>query len=253
MTVNPTSSSPIIIPGDAAYQPGTYTGALGSDAQKGIYETLLNQGREAIFQNPVGDVISGFGDNLSSIYDTVTNSSCLSSGDKSSLLSAIGTGGVGGLSEQLDLFRTHTDILSGVIAQGTNSTPGLDRILSVGKSLGNLSYAIDGASDCFSLLNNMTGLFSNDLINGYAGEIAGMIEQINNCLADVTSIISRINEMVATLQNIINADNNFFDNALEQLRQAALSSLLESMYSNPCGKFLLESKIGQSKLLGYLR
>jgi hypothetical protein len=252
MSVIPTPTSPIIITNEEANQPGIYTGNLSSEKQKNIYQSMLNDGLGSVLQNPVASVIDGFNYNLSSMYDTITNSTCLSGAEKTSLQTALGTGGVGGLSEQLVNFRTHTDILSGVIAQGTNSTPGLERVLSVGKSLGNLAYAIDGASDCFSLLNNMTGLFSNDLINGYSSQIASMISDINNCIADVANIILRINEMVTTLQNIINADNNFFSDALERLRQAALASLLENMYNNPCGKFIMESKIGQTKLLGYL-
>lgn len=234
--------------------PGITSGSMPSAAQQGIFETIVNEGRSAIFRNPVGDVITGFSTNLSSIYDSVNNSSCLTGGEKTNLISAIGTpGGTSGLIEQLELFQTHTNILSGVIPQGTNSTPGLDRILSVGNSLGNLAYTVDAASDCFSLLNNMSGLFSSELLSGYTGEIANMISQINGCLADATAIISRINEMAATLQGIINADNNFFQQALERLAQAGLASLLESMYRNPCGKFLLENQIAQQKMLNFLR
>lgn len=253
MPVNPISTSPISIPGSSAYPGGIPSGTIASPTQKSIFETFVNEGRSAIFQNPVGDAITGVGGNLSEIYSVVNNSSCLSGGEKTSLLGAIGTGGVGGLSEQLSLFTTHTQILSGLIPQGTNPTPGLDRILSVGRSLGNLSNVVDGASDCFSLLNNMTGLFSNQLLNGYSSELASMMEQINSCLADVTAIVSRLNEMATTLQGIINADNNFFQQALERLVQSSLASLLESMYQNPCGKLLLESQIGQQKLLGFLR
>lgn len=254
MSVVPISTSPITLPSDSLYPPGEYTGNLGSDTQKSIYQTMLDQGRSAIFQNPVSDAISGLKTNLSSLYNTVNNSGCFTVGEKNSILSAIDDpGGVTGLTQQIELFRIHTEILSGVLAQGTNATPGLDRILSVGKSLGNLAYAIDGAKDCFSLLNNMTGLFSNDLLNGYSSMLSNMISNINGCLMSAIDIISRINEIKNTLANIISADNNFFQNALEQLRQAALASLLESMYRNPCGKLILESKIGQNKLLNYLR
>lgn len=253
MPVNPISTSPISIPGSSAYPGGIPSGTIASPTQQSIFETFINEGRSAIFQNPVGEAITGVSGNLSEIYSVVNNSSCLSGGEKTSLLGAIGTGGVGGLSEQISLFSTHTQILSGLIPQGTNSTPGLDRILSVGRSLGNLSNVVDGASDCFSLLNNMTGLFSEGLLNGYSSEIAGMIAQINNCLADVTEIIARLNEMASVIQNIINSDNNFFQQALERLVQASLASLLESMYQNPCGKVLLESQIGQQKLLNFLR
>jgi hypothetical protein len=253
MPVLPSSSSPVIIPNSSGFPGGTFPqSSMPSLTSQNIFETLLQEGRSAIFQNPVGGVINGLETNISSIYDVVTNSGCLSGGEKATLHNAIGTGGVGGLSQQLSLFSTHTQILSGLIPQGTNPTPGLDRILSVGRSLGNLSGAVDGTSECFSLLNNMTGLFSEELLSGYGSQIASMIEQINSCLADVTEIAYRLNEMVTTLQNIIDADNNFFQQALDKLIQASLSSLLESMYQNPCGKLLLESKIGQQKLLGLL-
>ncbi len=253
MPVNPISNSPISIPGSSANPGGIPPGTIASPAQQSIFETFINEGRSAIFQNPVGEAITGVNGNLSEIYSVVNNSLCLSAGEKTSLSGAIGINGVGGLSEQISLFNTHTQILSGLIPQGTNSTPGLDRILSVGRSLGNLSSVVDGASDCFSLLNNMTGLFSGELLNGYSSEIAGMIAQINNCLADVTQIVSRLNEIASVIQNIINSDNNFFQQALERLVQASLASLLESMYQNPCGKVLLESQIGQQKLLNFLR
>jgi len=253
--VNPIASptSPVSIPESLAFPSGIPAGIIASPTQKSIFETFVNEGRSAIFQNPVGDAITSLDGNLTSIYSVVTNSACLSAGEKTSILNAVGTGGVGGLSEQLALFSTHTQILSGLIPQGTNSTPGLDRILSVGRSLENLSNAVDGVSDCFSFLNSMTGLFSSSLLNGHASEIAGFIAQINNCLADVNEIVSRINEITSLIQNIINSDNNFFSQALERLTQAALSSLIESIYDNPCGKVLLDTQIGQQKLLGFLR
>lgn len=254
MSVNPTSDFSYLLPTNGVYPPGEFSGSLSSETQKNIFTTIMNEGRGAILQNPVSGVLDSFSTNLTQIYDTVINSPCLSGGEQTILIDAIGTpSGTSGLIEQISLFRTHTDILSGVIPQGNNPTPGLDRVLSVGRSLGNLSYAVDSAADCFSLLNNMTGLFSNDLINGYIREITNMIAQINGCLADVNAIASRINEIASILQSIIDADNNFFQDALNRLIQASLASLLENMYQNPCGKFLLESKIGQSKLLNYLR
>lgn len=253
MPVNPIPSSPVVVPNNAAYPGGPYPGTIASPVQQNIFEVFVDQGRTAIFQNPVGEAITGLGSNVSELYNVVNNSNCLSGAEKTNITNALGTGGVSGLSEKIQLFTTHTQILSGVIPQGNNSTPGLDRILSVGRSLGNISNAVDGAADCFSLLNNMTGLFSGELLNGYASEISNMISQVNNCLADAIEIASRISEMATIIQNIIDSDNNFFQQALERLVQASLASLLESMYQNPCGKFLLENKIGQQTLLNFLR
>lgn len=255
--VTPISSSPVTIPTSAAYPLGvnSITG-ITSEKSKSIFTDLSQLGESSIFQNPVADVISGFGTNISSIYNTVNNSTCLSGGEKTSLLGAIGTSGQSGsLTEALERFNTHTRTLSGLISSpgANNPTASLDRILSVGKSMTSLSYAIDSAANCFNVLNGMTGLFSGETLNGYANEIVGMIDQINSCLADVNAILSRINEMKNTLDGIINADNNFFNDALNQLKRAAISSLLQSAYSDPCGKFLLDNKIGTSRLLNTLR
>ena len=250
--INPTTNSPVPIPQPLISPSGIPSGVIASETQKGIFQTIVDSGRSAVFQNPVGDAIFGMQENMIEMYDIVNNSTCLSGGEKTQITNALGTGGISGLSQQLSLFSTHTQILSGVIAQGTNSTAGLDKIVSVGRSLGNLSSAIEGISDCLSVLNGMTGLFSNELLNGYTSEIAGMIEQINNCLADATAIASRLNEIKNTLESIINADNNWFQDALNRLQEAALSSLVESFYQNPCGKLLLE-QIGTQKLLGFLR
>ena len=248
----PPSNSPIPIPGSAANPPGIPPGIIGSEIQKQIFENLVESGRNAIFQNPIVGVLNGLGEEVTGLYDAVTNSTCLSGGEKTQITNALGTGGIGGLSAQLSEFSTHVQILSGVLPQGANATPGLEKILSVGRSLGNLSSAVDGITDCLSIFNGMTALFSGPTLTGFANEIAGMIAAVNNCLADVTEIVSRITAIASIIQNIINADRNFFAEALDILAKSAISSILESIYSNPCGKLLLE-QIGTQKLIGILR
>ena len=120
MTVTPTGTSTISIPSSAAYPSGieSLTGTI-TEKSKSIFNALSGEGPTSIFQNPVGDVINGLGDNISSIYDTVNNSTCLSGGEKTSLLSAIGTTGQSGsLTEALERFNTHTRTLSGLIKIG---------------------------------------------------------------------------------------------------------------------------------------
>jgi len=252
MSVDPSSNTIVNIPSAAINPSGFPILTTITETQKDIFTTFADIGQSALLQNPVTDAINGVDTNITSILDTITNSNCLSAGDKSSLTTAFG--GVGGLKEQLDLFKTHTDTLSGVIqAVSGGATPGLDEILSVGQSMNTLSNTIAGAAGCINLLNNMSGLFSQDQLDGFGGEIAGFLSQINNCLADVGSILSRITEMKNAIGGIMAADRNFFSDALNKLRQAALAGLLESLYKDPCGKFILENVIGRTGLIKKLQ
>jgi len=218
-----------------------------------IFQDMVENGQASLFRNPVIGNINQLSSGITGLSDAITNSTCLnySSEDKTNLLTALT--GTGGLSEQITAFTTHVDTLSGVIAGSAgNATPGLERILSVGRSIKDLVNTVDQASGCLGVLGNMTGLFSGEILDGYTSQLAGFLEQINGCLADLTNILDQINSIKAALAAIIAADQNFFNQALETLRQAALSSLLDYMFSDPCGRFILESQIGQTRLLSKL-
>ena len=142
-----------------------------------------------------------------------------------SITEAINNTGSGtiGLTQAVESFTLHTNTLSGLIGPSTtNPTPSLERVLSVGRSLNNLNYALNSAEQCFSFLNNMTGLFSTETMNGYIGQIAGLIESVNSCLLSASQIIAQINQIATTIQSIVDADNAFFAQALERLKQYAL-------------------------------
>lgn len=244
----PQNNSAVTVPSDFASPPGVPIITSVSDTQRGIFEIINDSGQAAILQNPVSDVINGLDSNISGIKSTITESTCLSGSDKTLL-----TGSFSDLQTELGNFLTHTNTLSGVIAASTSSaTPGLDQILSVGQSLNVLSNTLNGAAGCLGILNGMTGLFSQDLLNGYGRELAGFLADINNCLADAAAIAARLLEIKNIIAGIISADQNFFANALAKLRQAALAGLLESIYKDPCGKFLLENAIGRTSLLDKL-
>jgi len=252
MPISPTSNTIVSFPSGALNPPGIPVISQVSETQKDIFSTFANVGQSALLQNPVTDAINGFDTNITSILDTINNSTCLSGGDKTSLTTAFG--GAGGLKEQLDLFKTHTDTLSGVIQATTGSTtPGLDQILSVGQSMNTIANTVAGAAGCIDMLSNMSGLFSQDQLNGFAGEIAGFLAQINNCLADVNAILSRVTQIKNAIAGIMAADKNFFTDALNKLKQAALAGLLESLYKDPCGKFVLENVIGRTDLVSKLQ
>lgn len=244
----PTSTSTVALPTDFLNPPGTPVLTTVSDKQLSIFETINESGQAAILQNPVSNIIGGLTTSITDIQSTITNSTCLSGGDKTTLGSSFTD-----VQTELSNLLTHTNTISGVIAATTGSaSPGLDQILSVGQSLNVLSNTINGAAGCLAILNGMTGLFSGDLLNGYAGEIAGFLADINNCIADVAAIAARLLEIKNVIAGIISADQNFFADALAKLRQAALAGLLESVYNDPCGKFLLENAIGRTTLLNKL-
>jgi len=248
MSIIPVSNSPVSPPGSYDNPPGAPITTSWSPTTQSIFETVNESGQSAILQNPVTDVIGGLDTNVSSIMNTVTNSTCLSGGDKTTLNTSFGD-----FQTELGTLLNHTNTISGVIAasQGSSSA-GLDQILSVGQSLNVISNTVNGASGCLAILNGMTGLFSGDLLNSYGGELLGFLSDINNCLADVAAIAARLLEMKQALAGIIAADRAFFTDALAKLKQAVLAGLLESIYRDPCGKFLLENAIGRTSLLDKL-
>lgn len=244
----PTNTSGITLPGSFLNPPGTPILSAQSETEKSIYTTMVEQGQGALLQNPVANILTGLDTSVTSILDTINNSTCLSGSDKTTL-----TGSFTDLQTELGNFTTHTNLISGAVAATTGSaSPGLDQILSVGQSLNTLSNTLNGASGCLGVIGGMTGLFSGDLLNGYGSELAGFLKDINNCLADAAAIAYRVAEIKNNLANIISGDRTFFQNALAQLRQAALTSLMTSIYQDPCGKFLLENAIGRVALLNKL-
>lgn len=251
MGIAPSSNTIVTFPTGAVEPGGNPVLSQISDTQKSIFQTFSDVGTSALLQNPVASAIGGLQNNISSILGTINDSTCLSGGDKTALTNAFS--GTGGLSQQIALFKAHTDSLSGVATSVTGGSPALDQILSVGQSLNSIANVMEGSAGCLALLNNMSGLFSQDLLNGFGDEIAGFLSQINNCIADVTAILSRIAEIKNAIAGIIAADSNFFQDSLNKLRQAALAGLLASAYNDPCAKFILENTIGRTDLLAKLQ
>lgn len=255
-SIIPTSSSIISLPQSAISPGGLFTGTIATTGQRDIFTTIVEKGRSALFQNPVGDAITGISTNIGLLSDAVNSSACFSAGEITSITEAINNTGSGtiGLTQAVESFTLHTNTLSGLISPSTtNPTPSLERVLSVGRSLNNLNYALNSAEECFSFLNNMTGLFSTETMNGYIGQIAGLIESVNSCLLSASQIIAQINQIATTIQSIVDADNAFFAQALERLKQYALASILDSIYSDPCGRFLMSNSVGNATLNSILR
>lgn len=254
MTTFPTSNTSITFPQSALYPPGVSSPTLITSTQRSLFSNIMENGQSSLFQNPMTNAINSLTGNISALESTINNSTCLNYTPEQKASAVASLTGTGGLMEQLQAFTLHTNTLAGVIAGSTNNpTPGLERILSVGRSLQGLYNTIQSASGCLELLSNMSGLFANEEINGYANELANMIASINNCLGDLTEIVTRVLEIKNLIQNIINSDINFFESALETLRRAALASLLEYMYNDPCGRFMLDNQIGSTVLRSIFR
>ena len=220
---------------------------------KSIFADMVEGGQSSLLRNPVAQNITLLTESINRLHTAVTTSTCGNYTAEQKQALAEGLTGTGGLSEQVTAFTTHVETLSGTIAGSAgNATPGLERILSVGRSAKDLANTIDQAQGCLGLLGSMTGLFSGELLNQYSSTLAGFLAQINGCLADLQSILDEINSIKSAIAGIIAADQNFFNSLLETLRKAALSTLLDYMYSDPCGRFILENQIGKTSLLSKL-
>lgn len=230
---------------------GTPIGNLPiSPSVSSIFNEMSQNGQATLFQNPVIGNINRLDLGITNLVDVINNSTCLnySSANKQSVITSLT--GVGGLREQLVAFTTHTDTLAGVIAGSANNpTPGLEKILSVGRSINDIANTIEQASGCIGYLGGMLGLFSEETLEEHTSKLKELLEQVNGCLADLVAVVDQINEIKDSLAAIISADQDFYNQSLELLRQFALSSLLDYMYNNPCGRFILENRIAQKKLL----
>lgn len=255
-SIIPTSTSIISLPQSAIAPGGVFNGVIGTTGQRDIFTTIVEKGRSALLQNPVGDAINGITTNIAFLSDAVNTSTCFTEGEKTTISQAINNTGSGtlGLTQAIESFSLHTNTLSGLVSPSiTNPTPSLERVLSVGRSLNNINYALNSAEECFSFLNNMTSLFSTETLNGYISQLTGLIESVNSCLLTASQIISQINQIASTIQSIVDADNAFFAQALERLKQYALASILDSIFSDPCGRFLLSNSVGNATLNSILR
>lgn len=255
-SIIPTSTSIISLPQSAISPGGLFTGTIATTGQRDIFTTIVEKGRSALFQNPVGDAITGLSTNIGRLSDAVNSSTCFSPEEVTNITQAINNTGSGtlGLTQAVESFTLHTNTLSGLVGQSTtNPTPSLERVLSVGRSLNNINYALNSAEECYSFLNNMTGLFSTSTLNGYISQLTGLIESVNSCLLSANEIISQINQIASLIQSIVDSDNNFFAQALERLKQYALATVLDSIFNDPCGRFLLSSNIGTNTLNSILK
>lgn len=214
-----------------------------SDSTKGLVSAL--QDRTALFENPMVNTISSTNETLT---DLQTKLGAIASGSDVNTQISAGEAttflaGSGFLDVQTSLANllSHTDRLSGVLRGSGISSPGLEDILSIGKQMNDYVNLLNAGSGCLSIIGGATGLFSQPAVDQKASQIAELIERISRNAANIADCAELLFNIAETVQGIIDKDSQFLQNCVTQLRDAALASVLEFVYSDPCAKFLFEN------------
>ncbi len=223
---------------------------------KEVITDLTSKTRTQLFSNPMVSTI----ENMSSTATTLQTrlqaiasgsvvNDLITAGDATTYLA--GTG-LSDLTASLSAFTLHTDRLSGVLQGQGITAPGLEQIATIGRQMNTMANLIDGSSGCLNVIGSMTGMFSQDQINGLAGAVGSAIARIDR----EVMTISEISDLVINTKNqitaIINKDTNFLGQCVEQLKNAAFGYSLSSMMSDPCSKFIVE-QTGTSDFLRKLQ
>jgi hypothetical protein len=224
----------------------------GLTAQSKDLISSVTENRAALFNNPLTDTISGVTSQVNSLTATLTAISTgaiinpnISAGAATAYLAG---GGIGNLQTSMSNFLGHTNRLSGTLKGAGISAPGLEQVLSIGKSMNDMANVIDGAKGCLNIVGGMTGIFSGDDIDAAANEIAKIVDQINKGIATIADITATVVGIATIVNAIIDKDSKFIENSIEQLKSAALAMAIGAIMKDPCGKFIMET-VGTDTLL----
>ena len=228
----------------------------GLTAQSKDLISSITGNRSAMFSNPMTDTIGGVTNQVSSLTTKLTAISTgavtnpnISAGAATTYLAG---GGIGNLQTSMSNFLGHTNRLSGTLKGAGLSSPGLEQVLSIGKSMNDMVNVIDGAKGCLNIIGGMTGLFSGDDIDSAANDIAEIINQIDKGIATIADITATVVGIATIVNAIIDKDSKFIENSIEQLKSAALAMAIGAIVKDPCGKFIMET-VGTDTLLKKLR
>ena len=235
--------------------PGLPEGAppvSGLTAQSKDLISSVTSNRAALFSNPMTNTISGVTNQVSSLETKLTAISTgaitnpnISSGAATTFLAG---GGIGNLQTSMSNFLGHTNRLSGTLKGAGINAPGLEQVLSIGKSMNDMVNVIDGAKGCLNIIGGMTGLFSGDDIDSAANEIADIVNKIDKGIATIADITATVVGIATIVNAIISKDSQFIENSIEQLKSAALAMAIGAIMKDPCGKFIMET-VGTDTLL----
>jgi len=224
----------------------------GLTAQAKDLISSVTGNRAAMFSNPMTDTIGGVTNQVSSLTTKLTAISTgavtnpnISSGDATTFLAG---GGIGNLQTSMSNFLGHTNRLSGTLKGAGINAPGLEQVLSIGKSMNDMVNVIDGAKGCLNIIGGMTGLFSGDDIDSAANEIADIVNKIDKGIATIADITATVVGIATIVNAIISKDSQFIENSIEQLKSAALAMAIGAIMKDPCGKFIMET-VGTDTLL----
>ena len=224
----------------------------GLTAQSKDLISSVTENRAAMFSNPMTDVIGGVTSQVSSLTTILT---AISTGaiinpsiSAGAATTSLASGGIGNVQTSISNFLGHTNRLSGTLKGAGINAPGLEQVLSIGKSMNDMVNVIDGAKGCLNIIGGMTGLFSSDDINAAANEIAEILNQINKGIATIADITATVVGIATIINAIMNKDSQFIENSIEQLKSAALAMAIGAIMKDPCGKFIMET-VGTDTLL----
>jgi hypothetical protein len=224
----------------------------GLTAQSKDLISSVTENRAALFSNPMTDTISGVTSQVGSLETKLTAISTgaitnpnISSGAATTFLAG---GGIGNLKTSMSNFLGHTNRLSGTLKGAGINAPGLEQVLSIGKSMNDMVNVIDGAKGCLNIIGGMTGLFSGDDIDAAANEIADIVNKIDKGIATIADITATVVGIATIVNAIMDKDARFIENSIEQLKSAALAMAIGAIMKDPCGKFIMET-VGTDTLL----
>lgn len=223
-----------------------------SDSAKSAITDLTSLPRSALFTNPMGGAINSVSDTVNALETKLTliasgnvTNNVISSGDASTFLSG---NGLSNLRISIGSLTSHTQRLAGVLQSGGISSPGLEEIVTIGKMMNTMANVIDGSQGCLNVIGASTGLFSQDQVNGLAGSITSIIDQIDKEVATITDITALVVNAKSYIEGIVNKDTNFLGQCVNQLQKSVLGHALAAAMSDPCTKFIIEQAANRNFL-----
>ena len=229
----------------------------------GLVQTISDTAISQLYNNPMAAVLTSSGlviDNLTAKVlelSTMTITVPLDLLDpdylnlvqlQSDALAFISTGSLAGLSTSMGNFATHTGKLAGTIANLSPSAPGLNSILSVGSQMRTASQLLGGAGDCLQMVGSMTGLFAGGPLTAASSILSSSFDQLNRGINVFATLAGQVSAMKNLVDTVMSKDAQFLQNSIARLKQVATASILASVASDPCGKFVL-TQVGSAGLL----
>lgn len=199
----------------------------------------------ALFSNPMVGSVNFLGDSATRLETTLTN---IASGELTNPgISAVEAQNYLSLDPIQDVrtsmgnFMMHTDRLSGLLKSQGIQAPGLQQILSIGTQMQKMMTLLEAGQGCLPLIGGATGLFSQDAFDGFTGQIANLLLQIERGAATIANITDTLAGVSNLIRGIADKDSQFLQNAVNQLQSAGVALVLEAINSDPCGHFVLDT------------